>query len=292
MKITSGFLSSIRFAFWTILLLIAWLGAGALLATDHSRKAFLVLNDTLVLDWLFTEAIREPLLLIWFGILCVLAILLVISFVFCTFPTLLRVIRGQYRNLTTTLLLGIHLLCILIAVFHALSFITGFKEGHIRTRTGDTIALPDGFSLCVKEVIFVDDPALLTPGKEDSKIRYTRGNFSDDINRVGVMLLHHGMFDGEGSAFYMKPYVRGRIRITLESFTLSDEAGLRQPEVYLTITRNPLLEAFFISYCLLAVSLILYTFMTWKQPLKRRFSEKTGSEDNNLNSFNHKPDPH
>lgn len=260
-------LTSVKFTFWIIVAICAWLATGAAMASGGFKQEFLVMNDMLVLKWLIYEASNEPLVFGWFVILCLLAVLLGINFLLCTSGTLYRLMKFKNFNFRTVVLFSLHLACMGIVALHAAGLAAGFKQGYITAFRNDIIDLPSGYSVMIRDVVFVDDTKILKNKKGDySRIRYTRENFSIEKNYAEVVLLRFGKILQQGKAFYMKPFVSHGIWITLESFHLhgkGEEAGIAAK---LTVAKNPVLIPFFVFYSLVVILLFLYAAISWGKP--------------------------
>jgi hypothetical protein len=260
------FLSSMRFAFWSIVVLIAWFLLGAILyKTDAFAGTFHSMNDQMILDWLMQYARADEFVLIWFIGLCICALAVSLSFAFCSATTLLKNVLKLKNKLSSSLLFVMHFMFILIVLFHALSMVVGFKYGYRKAFSGETIVFPGDYRLLVDSVYFVNDPAVLKDKKSYSKIRMTKENFSIGENSIDVSLYKGDKLIGHGQSYFLKPMVVNDIRITIEKFFLAENGRASEVGVVLCLSRNPLLWPFFIVYGLSVLLLAVYAFIFLKK---------------------------
>ncbi len=270
--------TSLKFTFWIIVAISAWLITGAAMTSAGFKQAFLEMNDMLVLDWLIYEASNEPLVFLWFVILCFLAALLGINFIFCTVLTLFRLLKFRNFSLRTIILLSLHIACIAIVLLHATGLVAGFKQGYIKAFKDDIIDLPSGYQVVITDIIYENDIDLLKSRVENqSKIRYSRDNFSIGVNCAEVVLLRHGKVIGEGKTYYMKPFRADGIWVTLESFQFSLKRQHSGIGVRLTVAKNPVLMPFIIVYALVVFLLFFYTAISWGNPFLQENGLSTAS---------------
>lgn len=260
------FLASMKFAFWSLVSLIAWFLLGAVLyKTDAFTATFHSMNDLMILDWLIAYSKSDVLVLLWFAGLCICGFSVALSFTFCSTTTLYRNFVKLKGKLSYAILFLMHLVFILIVLMHVLSMIIGFKYGHQKVFSGDIIEFPNTYRLHVDTVHFVDDPAVLKDKKSYAKIRMTKENFTIDENRVHVSLYKADRFLGEGSAYFLKPLCIHTSRLTIEKFIYSEKRGTSSIGAVICLSNNPLLWPFFVVYGLAVLLLAFYAVLVLKK---------------------------
>jgi hypothetical protein len=258
------FLASMKFAFWSITALILWFLTGTILASASSyAKTFAQMNDVLIVEWFFHEAQSDSLVMIWFVVFCFFALLVAISFAFCTSVTLYKVMIRQSFELKQIVLFLMHVVFIGIMGFHLLSMVGGYKRGYIPAFEGQMISINENCSLIVRKIHFVDDPSVLRKKDKHSKIRLSKENFSIEENYVEVAMIRSGEIIGAGNIYFLKPLVINRYWFTIESFIIDEHKETPNIGARLVIARNPVLIPFFVMYGLAILLILIWTILTW-----------------------------
>lgn len=269
-----------KFAFWSIIALIAWFILGALCTTGSLKKGFLPMNDMLILDWIRHSAASEPLVLLWFVVFCLIGGMVTLSFIFCTSTTLLKPIRLANCTAKLCILFSLHLVFILVVIFHVISMVAGVKAGYLKAFEMSSFQVGSGYRVRVTDIQFVADPTLLMSKNEHAKIRYTKENFDPEKNYAEVQVFHNDQLLIQGKAGYMNPLVVDQLRITLERFFFDTKSSIPRYGVRLTVARNPVLLPFFVFYGLAAILILLYVIVTWRSPGKVWAEELIEAENN------------
>jgi hypothetical protein len=260
------FLSSMKFAFWSILALILWFFAGVAFASQGEyKKAFAKMNDLLILDWFFSESFNNIPVLLWFSGLCISGGIVLISFVFCTWTTLRKPLTLKKNRLKSWLMFSLHIVFILIVLFHVLSMIMGFKYGYQKAFDQTILEFDNGYAVHVHEIQFVNDTEVLKSKESHSKIRLSKENFSIDENYVDISLFKENEFLARGKTFFLKPFVFNNIHITIENFFVDNKNDNEKIGVRLVVARNPVHVPFFIMYAVAIVLILFWTVLTWKE---------------------------
>ena len=167
-----------------------WFFTGMLLTlSDPVKKAIKLMNSEMLNDWFFGTAIHNPVVLTWFIIFCLIALILAISIVLCTYNNLLKSLVKK-KTLRNWLLFGMHFNFIIILVFHVLTMLIGFKAGNIELSEGDKFEHKSGYSIMIKKVKFIDDLSIIEDKKSRREI--TLQNFSYKENYAEIALMKNG----------------------------------------------------------------------------------------------------
>ena len=212
------FFSSMRFAFWLLFALIIWFLAGAGLAVSRIGSSGVnAMGDSLILQWLQAEALSSPLVLAWFIILCIIAFLLGISFLFCSWTTLYRKMKVD-GSAPSIVLFAIHLLFLMIMALHLAGMLTGFKYSRVSLQPGESFEFEDRYSLELVEVVYVDDPAVLKLPYKKMRDYQDGENFHLEKNRARLRFLENGEELALGEIRMLSPFRHGTIRVSLNYF--------------------------------------------------------------------------
>jgi hypothetical protein len=260
-------LSSMRFAFLVILLLAGWFLAGAYMAGKAFRKIFSSMNEMLIVEWWQTVGHEALWVKIWFAVLCILAALLALSFLFCTFSTLVARIRRSTRKSLSVVLFLIHFFGLILVGLHGLSILIGYKLGEEELFPGEEIVLPDGVKLVIDQVVFVNDTSLLYFRQGQPRIRYHRENYALDSNYVHLSFYRDGHPVQSDKLLYMKPIRTNGLLVTLDSFVAGHQNGGTSEAVGVKITavKNPVMIPFFVVYALSVLVLALFLVYRLRQ---------------------------
>jgi len=260
------FLASMRFAFISILLMILWFWIGAFIATfDANTKVFRIMNHEMIIDWLFTTALSNYVVLFWFVIFCVIAAFLTLSILLCTYTNLYKRLLNKlnYKNLVLFL---IHVVFIVIVVFHVLSVLVGFKHGDIELFEGESFICKNQYVIEIHEIIYVDDLNLLNDRGKKSRKGLTKDIFRYKENVVNVKITHNNNNELISKNLHiLNPLIYQHVRVTLDKFVYdknTDRIG-----VQLIITKNPVIELFFAFYAILILLMIWYFIIRLNQSI-------------------------
>lgn len=278
-------LSSLRFMIICSTALVLWLVTGAVLGKADAFRLVILrqMNEILIRDWILQEGMKNPVPCLWLLILILIAALLLINIVLCTWNKLLEFVKLR-TTITRITLLAVHVFFFVLVLMHGVSFIWGYKaKGDLGEK--ETYALPGGMVLRVDEIRFVDDPELLR------MTRHARTNkafhWKDNYARVSLIQEDKTLLSRE--LRHMAPLSYGGLQVSLFRFSdLSPESsekgerggckvcgdsgakedgkvGLRdvRPGVNLVFTRNPIGPCFFWVYALFIVTTGLYLVLIW-----------------------------
>jgi protein-S-isoprenylcysteine O-methyltransferase Ste14 len=257
------YLSSMHFAFVSLVAMALWFFVGMMLTLDDSlRQAMREMNHQMLADWFFYSGIKNPMLATWFIVFCFLAMIMAFSITFCTVQTLLRTLKNK-RDTRSILLFSIHLNFIIILFFHVITLLTGFKEGAIEMFPGEVFKHRSGYSFTLKELRYVDNVDEIAEKDKKSRRDMPPGKFSYKINHALFVISRNDAVLAEGKSFVMQPYIHEDIRITLEKFVAKDISGKKVAGVKCTFVKNNLIFIFFIFYALEVLLILLFLLLTW-----------------------------
>jgi hypothetical protein len=259
------FLSSMKFAFWSMITLIIWSFIGVGMSSSGAYKdGFKMMNDQLIINWFFNEGLQNPFVTMWFVGFCIIGALLSLSFFFCTFTNLYKLISKKSNKIRNVLLFGIHLLFICIVGFHVLSMLIGYKKGNVNIFEGQSVTLDDKYIVTLNAINFLDNPEILQQKDKHSKIKYTEENFHIKDNYADFTIRKNTKTIANGKAYMLSPLISKSYRLTIEQFILEDSSPLSRIGVKFVFMKNPILYPFFISYALVILMIIIFTIITWK----------------------------
>ena len=260
-------LSSLQLTFGSLKGLCLLLALGVVLAySPVYGPGIRAMSEGLVLDWIFQQGGRYPLLVAWFGIILGISILLFVNLAACVFKRI-QDLAGNGLRMRQILFILLHIAFGLVMVCHGTGLGVGFKHSNVELGPGEAFDFAPDWRLVFEKAVFVDDPKMLRMGFKKARAMMTRERFHRRKNRATLSLLRNGELLGRGEAASLEPFKCGDIQIALTRFTISSDG---QVGAFLVITRNPFVGFFFASYLLLILLLIGYTVFTWRLPPPRK----------------------
>ena len=258
------FLSSMRFAFWSLVSLIIWLFVGSLLTLNQDLSwAIKNMGNQLILDWLIEESKKSEIVLIWFIILCLIGLLLAISFIFCSWNNLLKIARKQL-NAKTILLLIIHIFFVTILGLHLGSMLIGYKCSNIELSEGQSFHFNNNLSIKLNKVNYVDDINVLKMKYKEMRKYHSPQSFHYKENYADITLFQDKNVLANKQIRMLDPLKYGSLRATLSYFYLPKNTNDERPGIKLVITKNYFDELFFIFYAIEILSILVFIVLTWK----------------------------
>lgn len=259
------FFTSMRFAFIAMICLIIWFAAGAFLTLAKiPGDVFKAMNHEMLIGWFFGTALASPLVMIWFVVFCLIAAMLMVSLLFCTYHTLYKSVKVKTRW-RPVLLLVIHLNFILILIFHVITATTGIKQGQLELGPGDSYQHESGYSIQVTGIQYVDDLKCLEKSNKKSRRDMSFQNFSHRDNYATVALFYNGLLLSQGRAYVLKPFVYKDLRFTVEKFILTGKGEKREAGVLGILVKNPFIFPFFILYAIEVLLILIFAIASWKK---------------------------
>ena len=147
--------------------------------------------------------------------------------------------------------------------------VVGFKQEGIKLTAGESVTLPDGTRLTLEAVHFTADPDLLKNQGKGSHAEMRRDRFRVAENYVRVRLAKDGKPIGQGPVYMLSPLKTGGLRVTLRRFFLAKNHPDQPVGAILTAARNPVHEAFFLTYALMILCLGAYILAVNPIPIRR-----------------------
>ena len=264
MKKISEQLASLYFTTIILIILTLWFTWGILLAQSNTfGHGFDVMNSTLVPAWFSRTQGLSLLLKLWFVGLCVVMAVLAINLVFCSWVTILKIIRIKLITHKLVMLI-IHVVFGIVALGHFGSFFLGYRYDNVKLKQGQSFALKDGYILMVKDVHFVDNPLVLSKSPKE----LSPDEYHHDANFSEVTLSRNGKPATSGRIYFLRPLTYKGIQVTLKRFTPPKGINhssheVRKPGVKLVISKNPVQALVFVLFPAMIVGISVYTIMTW-----------------------------
>jgi hypothetical protein len=266
-------LSSLHYTTWTLIVLFLWFSWGIVLASlENFYEGFRLMNGTLVRHWLSTPDNGFFLLKFWFVGLCILAALLGVNLVFCSWNKILRFIRIRFNG-PKLLMLVVHFIFGLVALGHFEGFMLGYKHDNVRLREGQSFSFENGLKVKVEKINFADDPVIL----KKSRRELTRDEFHYRSNFAEIIMSREGREIHRGKAYVLKPMRSKGIQVTLKRFIppRSCDGGKKGGKigVAVVVSKNPVLGVFLFFYPLMIIGMAIYLIMTWRLPSKNKVNQ-------------------
>ncbi|CCK79123.1 hypothetical protein [Desulfobacula toluolica] len=246
-------LSSIKFAFYNLVCLVCFMGAGVYLSRWY-KNDFKVMNETLIFEWLKSAWSQTPVLVVWFALLCLSAGLLFVNTLCCSFTKQIQVARksGKFEK---WLFFVLHCLFIVVLACHGLILVVGHKQGNITLFSNSKMLFQNQYLIEVSDIVFKDDINILKAGKQEQRIMMTRDNIHRKQNFAIVSLYQASTLMETKKVMMLSPLRHGSIQVALTDFIVKKADNQERVGVKLTITDNPLNIFFFTIYALMILSL-------------------------------------
>jgi len=250
-------LASLDLTGWCLAGIIGWLILGAQAAEIPSFKAGMSgMNATLVIRWLFMDALHHPWVLAWLVVLLMMSTVLAINLAACIWSRVAKTNR-EGRMLRFWLFLCMHLLFGLIMGTHGLEMVLGEKHPWQTVHAGDVYRPDSRWHATVHEINFVNDPEILNPDRGKRRQSMTRKHFSAQANFVRVSLMHSDRVVKSDDIRIMDPLVHGNVQVVLRGF----EYGADGLSARIRIVNAPFHSIFFTIYILFILSLIAWLLL-------------------------------
>lgn len=257
------FLSSLKLSAILIICLVLMFLAGVFMSlSDPIYDALKQMNDTIILDWVLLFKNHNTAIVIWFIVFCIIAVLLGVNLVLCTWNNLLKSVIKS-KGVKALSLFSIHVIFIIILVLHAFSLVIGFKYGNLRLAEGDSYKFENDYELVVSDIEFVDDYSILKKKKSSSRMEMTKDKFHYKENSAELTIYHKEEEISKDIIKIFEPIMIDGIQFTMEKFYLDKKT--ENIGVKLTISKNPLTIWFFMFYGLGIFSMLWFLILTWKK---------------------------
>ncbi len=245
--------------------LILWLFLGIFLARcPATDMAIHQMNDRLILEWLFNPETRDWRVVGWFLGFCLLNLFLFINLLACSATSLWNRMFFNNDKTKKRLLFVIHGLIALIMFGHLANMVIGYKYSWIKMTPGDEFALPNGAALYLSNVNYAVPVKFLKMDRHKARKQLGREIFNIKDNYVSVRLTRNNRGIAKGNLYMLKPLKVDSLRVTLNRFFLPENSRENSVGAILTVSKNPIHEAFFLTYALTIACLLIY-LITCKQ---------------------------
>ena len=276
-------LSSLHLTTWTLIILAFWFTWGILLAdSEKFADGFNLMNSMLVRDWLILPQKGLFLLRFWFTGLCLIMVLLGVNLIFCTWTKFFKIIRKKFTG-PRLFMLMVHILFGVVALGHLAGFMTGYRYEKIRLAKGEIFSFENGFKVKLNKIYFIDNPQVLKKARKE----FTGKEFHYRLNYAEVTLSYQDKQLKTDRIYLLKPMQSHKIQITLNKFRLIACSGKKNNQkfdysqthisdhnfdhelfdeklgVILTVTKNPVMGIFMITYALMIIGIFIHMIITW-----------------------------
>jgi len=252
------YLSSVKFTFYNLVLMILLMGTGVGLS-QYFKSSFKMMNEINIMEWIEHSWSNKSMIVIWFALLCLSAGLLFLNALFCTFTKQVQV-AIKSRAFQKWLFMVLHCLFIIVLACHGLSLIIGSKQSNSQLFPGDHIIFNNEFMVKVSQVVFQDDINILKADYKTQRGLMTRDNINRKHNYADISLIRHKELLETKKVIMLSPLRYGSVQVTLSDFVLKDgKLG-----VNLNITKNHLNYFFFVVYALMILTFGLYVFLSYR----------------------------
>ncbi|MCD4677570.1 MAG: hypothetical protein K8S18_16485 [Desulfobacula sp.] len=249
-------LSSIKFAFYNLIFLIALMGTGVYLSRLY-KQGFVMMNESHILEWIISAWADTPILLIWFILLCCSAALLFINALLCSLTKQIYV-AIKSGMLEKWLFFVLHCLFVVVLACHGLILVAGSKDSNIMLFPNESIEFKNQYKIEVSNVVFTDDINILKADKNNQRALMTRKNIHRKQNFALVSLYRQSNLLKTKKVMMLSPLRYQSVQVTVTQFIVKEKEDQERIGVQLTITENRLNIFFFTIYGLMILILGLY----------------------------------
>jgi len=263
-------LSSVKFAFYNLVILVLLMSAGIYLSQRYPAE-FQEMNDVVLIKWLKSAVADTPVLAVWFILLCLNACLLFINAFFCT---VLKQLQTAIKSggMKKWLFFTLHCLFIVVLVCHGLILVVGSKQSNLTLYQDDSIVFENDYKIAVTDIVFKDDISILKLDKNEQRSRMTRKNIHRKQNFAQISLCKSSSLVESKKVYMLSPLRHGAVQVTVTQFVARQINQQDQVGVNLTITRNYLNMFFFVIYALMILTLGGYFLFFLKDGLSQNSS--------------------
>ncbi len=258
-------LSSVTLTFYNLVGLIVLLGAGIFFSISHP-EIFTRMNEVNIFDWLTMTWDTNPVLVVWFLLLCLCAGVLFVNALCCSLDRQLALAKksGRIKN---WLFFILHCLFILVLACHGLILVIGEKQSRVELFPGQAEAFGP-YEVQVSDVVFSDDMNILKAPKKQQRGLMTRKKIHIHENYVVLTLLKGTRTLVSKKVRMLSPLKYKSVQITLIEFVINKADN--QLGVTLTFTQNFLSRFFFVGYGVMILALAGFASITWKKTPYRK----------------------
>jgi hypothetical protein len=267
-----NWLYSMRLAFVLLLVISLWFAMGVQLSeVDAYRQTLRALNDLPMSDW-WQSLSADPVVGLWllglFGFMAMLGL----NTALCSWRDLLPVWRQKRWRSPRIMMLPIHLLTLLIFIFHGVDLV--FIHGH------DSAVLHQGerfnsgrHQIELVKVDYQDDVSLIvedeTGRSEVGRITRRSVEQFDPRKNNAYFTIDDAEQQFSGKAGFMRPLQWQDLYITVTDFRVPYKEQALGVQVNVLAIHNPLVNYFFVCYGLLFLSLLLQGMVFWRRSNKK-----------------------
>ncbi|WOT04597.1 hypothetical protein [Shewanella youngdeokensis] len=269
---TLKWLFSMRLAFVLLVTISGWFGLGMALSEHNpSRKVLKSLNDLPMSQW-GESFVSTPAVGAWIVGLFVLMFILGVNTALCSWRELMPVWRSKRWRSPRIMMLPIHLLTLLVFIFHGVDLV--FIHGH------DSAVLHQGeqfksgrYQIKLTKVDYQDDVSLIAENEKGRSPagRITRRSVDEFDPRKNSA--HFEIHDGDqvfrGDASFLRPFKLDSLYLTVTDFSVPYQQQDKGVHVKVLAVHNPLVNYFFACYGLLLLSLLLQGLVFWRRSVKK-----------------------
>lgn len=229
-----------------------WLLFGWTLSAFQFAPVFKSINYYGLAAWFASDLpFKAPLILFWYVILTILAILWLICLTARTVVLLKSPLPQPLRRIA---LCAIYIITMFLLVFHAADICTTTRINNVPVFTGGKVTFKSGLEITLEELHYTNGINYLNlPFNTDPpNIKRSDWDLTANTAVIGIKPVDRGVTYQE--SFITQPYQHAGINVVIEKF-VSHENTLEPAGIWITITKKPLLPFVIAMYSLLAVSL-------------------------------------
>lgn len=247
--------AGVNFMVGLIIASFIWLLFGWMLTAFQFAPVFRSINYYGLAAW-FTSGLpfKAPLILFWYVILAILAILWIICLVARTIHILKSPLEQPVRR---GALCAIYIVTALLLVFHGLDAMTTTRINNIPVANHGKVSFKSGLEITLEEMNYTNGIQYLNLPLSVEPLNIERNKWDLTANTavIGIKPANSGITHQE--TYMTKPFQYEGVNVVIEKF-FSHEGTLDPAGVWVTMSKKPLMPAVIALYLLLAAGILVF----------------------------------
>lgn len=231
-----------------------WFLFGWALSAFQYAKVFKSINHYGFAAWLSSDLpFMAPLILFWFIILFILALLWLV----CLTAKTIKIFRTfAARPVKNSIMAALYIITVLLLIGHAVDLFTTTRTANVPIANEGVVTFKDGLEITVAEINYTNGEQYInTPvAAENKPILRNALDLQNNTALIGIKPPNQGVVYGK--AFITKPFQHAYVNVIIENFYSDDKDALEAAGVMVTVSRKPLMPVLIVLYLLLALSIL------------------------------------
>lgn len=231
-----------------------WLLFGWALSAFHFAKVFVSINYYGLAKWLASDLpFKAPLILFWFIILFILAVLWLVCLIARTVNTLKKpTTRPIYKGAQCAL----YIVAALLIIGHVADTATTTRISNIPVAKEGTVSFKSGLEITLGELNYTSGDKYINLPLKVEPHNILRSDWDLEANTATIGIKPPGAGVVYNDVIMSKPFNHNSINVIIEKF-YSEQGSLAAAGVEFTLSKKPLMPFLIVLYLLLAFCIII-----------------------------------